>query len=148
MRAPILLATLFCACATPPAPRTLSIMSLNIRWNSPDDGADRWEYRREALLEAIAEVDADLLAFHEVTDAQWPDLRTALSAYSLVRAAPAGVVAGWSHRLKQVQTSTLAVPGNYPRAVVLCELRFRDHPLTFAAAHLGGSPDELERAAE
>jgi endonuclease/exonuclease/phosphatase family metal-dependent hydrolase len=123
-------------------------MSLNIRWNSPEDGIDRWEYRRETLLDAIAEVGADLLALQEVTDAQWPDVRSALGSHTLVRAADAGVVAGWSHRVKLVSTSTLAVPGDYPRAVIICELRFRGQRLTFVAAHFGGSPEQLERAAE
>lgn len=41
----LLLATLVLAITLPAAARDLRIMSLNVRYPNPDDGANRWETR-------------------------------------------------------------------------------------------------------
>jgi endonuclease/exonuclease/phosphatase family metal-dependent hydrolase len=45
---------------------TLRVMSFNVRFPSPDDGDNRWEFRRDLLVATIREKDPDLLGTQEL----------------------------------------------------------------------------------
>lgn len=130
-----------------PIEGALSIMSLNIRWNAPGDGVDRWENRRATLIDTIGQVDADLLSLQEVTPEQWIDLQKLLRRSNALRARDANTVAAFSDDFELVRTATLALPGDYPRAALIAELRIDGRPLTFGAVHFGGSAAQIERSA-
>ena len=49
---------------------SLRVMSFNIRYDNPRDGANGWANRRETALKTIAEFDADLVGLQEVLPAQ------------------------------------------------------------------------------
>ncbi len=61
---------------------TFQIMTFNIRYGQADDGPQRWEARRELVIERIRAADPDLLALQECRDdAQAAYVRDALPDY-------------------------------------------------------------------
>ena len=61
-------------------------MSFNIRYDNPRDGEDRWEKRREFLIETIRAYNPDLLGTQEVLAEQADFLREKLPDYGFVGA--------------------------------------------------------------
>jgi endonuclease/exonuclease/phosphatase family metal-dependent hydrolase len=52
--------------ASPLAAQTLRVMTFNVRYPSPDDGADRWDLRRDLLVNTIRKRDPDLIGTQEL----------------------------------------------------------------------------------
>lgn len=46
--------------------QTLRVMTFNVRYPAPSDGADRWELRRDLLVSSIREKDPDLIGSQEL----------------------------------------------------------------------------------
>ena len=60
----------------------ITIMSFNIRYGLADDGPQRWQQRRELVIERIRAADPDLLALQECRDdEQAATIRAALPDY-------------------------------------------------------------------
>lgn len=63
-----------------PSPRrgsvgaALRVMSFNVRYGTADDGADRWELRRDLLVRTIRTFDPDLLGVQEALGFQCDEL--------------------------------------------------------------------------
>lgn len=55
----------------------LRVLTLNIRYDEPRDGANRWEHRREAVA-ALIESEVDLAGLQEALASQVADLRARL----------------------------------------------------------------------
>ncbi|GMV97183.1 MAG: endonuclease [Phycisphaerae bacterium] len=77
------------ACAIVAAPQTrpadaadLRVMTFNIRYGTADDGADRWERRREQLFDLIRREAPDVLGVQEALRFQLDEIRAALPAYA------------------------------------------------------------------
>ena len=62
----------------------LKVMSYNIRYDSPDDGRDRWENRRDLLVSQIEFHHPDVLGTQEVLSNQLRYLRRNLEGYDYV----------------------------------------------------------------
>jgi len=58
------------------------VVTFNIRLGSADDGPDRWEVRKERVVETIRDLDADVIGLQEVEPAQVRDLLAALPRYA------------------------------------------------------------------
>ncbi|MDR1414894.1 MAG: endonuclease/exonuclease/phosphatase family protein [Odoribacteraceae bacterium] len=88
MKAPLLLALLLPALAAGIASRPdaapLAVMTFNIRYDNPDDGAFRWSARRASLSGAILRQSPDLIGMQEVLHRQLSDLAADLPAYAHV----------------------------------------------------------------
>ncbi len=65
-----------------PAADVLRVLTLNIRYDEPRDGANRWEHRREAVS-ALVDAEADLAGLQEALAGQVADLRRQLPAFDL-----------------------------------------------------------------
>jgi endonuclease/exonuclease/phosphatase family metal-dependent hydrolase len=50
----------------PVSAQQLRVMSFNVRYPSPDDGPNRWEFRRDMLVEVIRQKDPDLIGTQEL----------------------------------------------------------------------------------
>ncbi len=64
--------------------KPLSVGSCNVRWDNPDDGAHRWERRRERLLALLRSWAPDVLGLQEPLRHQLDYLRQALPEYDAV----------------------------------------------------------------
>jgi endonuclease/exonuclease/phosphatase family metal-dependent hydrolase len=62
-------------------PLSVRVMSFNIRYDNPKDGEDRWEKRREMLLDTVRAYNPDLLGMQEVLASQADFLREKLPDY-------------------------------------------------------------------
>ena len=72
------------AASAGPAAVPLRVMSFNVRYGHADDGDDRWEARRDLLIETIRGFAPDLLGTQEVLAHQRDHLRAALAEHALV----------------------------------------------------------------
>ncbi len=63
------------------AKNTLHVMSYNIRYNSPNDGENHWDYRKETIANFILTEQPDVFGMQEVTHTQLLDLIEEWSAY-------------------------------------------------------------------
>ena len=63
-----------------PKARELRVMTFNIRYAGPRDGANRWEARRDAVA-AVIDARADVAGLQEVLAGQTADLRKRLPAF-------------------------------------------------------------------
>lgn len=63
---------------------TIRVMSFNIRYGTANDGANRWELRRELLLSTIQKFNPDLLGTQETLAAQKNYLDEKLTHYESV----------------------------------------------------------------
>lgn len=77
----ICLLVLGLACEIPEKGVELEIMSFNIRYGTANDGANRWELRRNLVLDLIRESDADLIGLQEALRFQIDEIRQALPVY-------------------------------------------------------------------
>ena len=80
-------AFLFSASALPTAqaasaPDNLRVMSFNIRVAKDDDGDNRWDLRKETLVDVIKTSDPDLLGVQEALDLQMNYLNETLTEYA------------------------------------------------------------------
>ncbi|MCZ2102460.1 MAG: endonuclease/exonuclease/phosphatase family protein [Chitinophagales bacterium] len=62
----------------------LSLMTYNIRYNNPGDGLNKWEYRKENLVNLIAFYEPDIIGFQEVLPDQLEYIASPLSTYNHV----------------------------------------------------------------
>lgn len=69
------------ACAPALAQEALTVMSLNIRMPSSDDGANVWEKRRDLTFATIRAADPDLIGTQELFQRQGDDVVKALPQY-------------------------------------------------------------------
>ncbi|MHA6718279.1 endonuclease/exonuclease/phosphatase family protein [Sphingomonas sp. RS6] len=74
-------ALLACAPAWAQAAPELTVMSLNIRYPSPDDGPDLWEKRRALAIATIRAEAPDLIGTQELFQRQGNDIVAALPDY-------------------------------------------------------------------
>ena len=58
------------------------LVSYNIRFGSADDGPDRWELRRDKVVETIGDLDADVIGLQEAEAFQVRALLAALPRYA------------------------------------------------------------------
>lgn len=65
---------------------TLRVATFNLRNSSAPDGPNAWPLRREAALEAIRLLDADVIGLQEVLADQLADLRSAFPGYTVLTA--------------------------------------------------------------
>tara|TARA_B100000929_G_C15404517_1_gene385774 strand:+ start:65 stop:898 length:834 start_codon:yes stop_codon:yes gene_type:complete len=64
------------------AAETLTVMTYNVRYPSPDDGADRWENRRDLLGDTIRKSAPDLIGTQELFQSQGDYITAKLPRYS------------------------------------------------------------------
>lgn len=62
----------------------LSLMSFNIRYANPNDGANIWANRKAQLFALVRAKDPDIIGFQEVLIAQHEEMKTNLTAYATV----------------------------------------------------------------
>jgi endonuclease/exonuclease/phosphatase family metal-dependent hydrolase len=77
------------ACASEPTSAgvgtaPLRVVSFNIRYGTANDGEDRWELRRELVIDTIRDLDADLLGLQEALDFQVHELHEAFPRYRVI----------------------------------------------------------------
>ncbi|MDR1810237.1 MAG: endonuclease/exonuclease/phosphatase family protein [Prevotella sp.] len=60
----------------------LNVMSFNIRYNTQQDGANAWNYRKDAAAKIIRLQDADIVGTQEVLSGQLADLNARLPEYA------------------------------------------------------------------
>ncbi|MEN2748097.1 endonuclease/exonuclease/phosphatase family protein [Sphingomonas sp. T9W2] len=69
------------AVVAPATARDLTVMSLNIRMPSPDDGANRWELRRDLTVATIRRANPDVIGTQELFKRQGDDVVARLPRY-------------------------------------------------------------------
>ncbi|MCM1300792.1 MAG: endonuclease/exonuclease/phosphatase family protein [Alistipes senegalensis] len=81
----MLSALVACAsCGSGTAPAGLTVMTLNMRYDNPEDGANNWRFRRDRIGELIRSEQVDLLGTQELLCNQFDDLQAQLPAYTAV----------------------------------------------------------------
>ena len=65
-------------------PQQLVVMTMNMRYDNPEDGENNWRFRRERVGELIRSQQVDLLGTQEVLSNQYDDLQTLLPGYASV----------------------------------------------------------------
>lgn len=68
--------------APPPGAPPLRVMTFNVRFGAANDGANRWELRRDLLVRTILAYGPDLLGVQEALDFQADELKDALRDYA------------------------------------------------------------------
>jgi hypothetical protein len=63
----------------------LRVLTFNIRYDTPKDGPNAWEFRREMALEMVASVGCHIVGFQEVLARQRADLEAGLEGLQLGR---------------------------------------------------------------
>lgn len=71
-------AAAFTACSSA---TTLNVMTFNMRYDNPEDGADNWRFRRERVAEVIKSNDIDIFGAQEMLYNQLNDLKGLLPEY-------------------------------------------------------------------
>lgn len=66
----------------PPAPAEVDVMSFNIRYGTANDGANRWELRRQLLFDTIRTADPDVIGVQEALGGQIGEILDALPQYA------------------------------------------------------------------
>ncbi len=81
----LLAAVLFSACGSAPASAPeLKVMSMNMRYDNPEDGENNWQYRRERIAEMVVDAGVDLMGTQELLGHQYAQLKELLPAYGSV----------------------------------------------------------------
>ncbi len=62
----------------------VSAMTFNIRYGTADDGANRWENRRELVFDVIRKNDPDVIGLQEALGFQIDEIRKALPQYAMI----------------------------------------------------------------
>ena len=65
-------------------PQELAVMTLNMRYDNPEDGMNNWRFRRERIAGLIRSEAVDLLGTQEVLANQFDDLQVLLPGYRAV----------------------------------------------------------------
>jgi endonuclease/exonuclease/phosphatase family metal-dependent hydrolase len=78
-----MLVTLFAA-PIAAAPEPLSMMSFNIRYGTANDGPNRWELRREQLIDLLKTQNPDVIGLQEALHFQIDEILAALPDYRMV----------------------------------------------------------------
>ena len=63
---------------------TLSVMTFNMRYDNPEDGANNWRFRRGRVAEVIASHGVDVFGTQELLANQLGDLKRLLPGYAAV----------------------------------------------------------------
>ncbi|MCE5185799.1 MAG: endonuclease/exonuclease/phosphatase family protein [Planctomycetaceae bacterium] len=66
------------------APGRFTLMTFNLRYGSADDGPNRWDLRRQSVVDLLAAHKPDVIGLQEVLDFQARQLRHALPQYGLI----------------------------------------------------------------
>ena len=74
----LLAAVAFTACGSA---TSLSVMTFNMRYDNPEDGADNWRFRRERVAGVIKAQEVDVLGTQELLSNQFNDLSGLLTGY-------------------------------------------------------------------
>ena len=70
--------------AAPTCPPETRVMTYNIRLDTPADGPNRWELRRDLLVAQVHLLRPDVVGFQEVVPGQLADLAAALPGYARI----------------------------------------------------------------
>lgn len=62
----------------------MSVMTYNIRYNSPNDGENKWEYRKEEVVDLIENYNPDFIGIQEAMPAQLDFLNEHLKSFSYI----------------------------------------------------------------
>lgn len=62
----------------------IKVMTWNIRLDTPDDGINQWQYRKNALGQEILRQSPEILGVQEARDNQMKDLRKQLKGYKSI----------------------------------------------------------------
>lgn len=68
--------------ARPPGATDLTVMTFNVRYPNPDDGANVWAKRRAVFVRTIAAANPDVIGTQELFASQAADIVRALPAYA------------------------------------------------------------------
>ncbi|MDZ7362247.1 MAG: hypothetical protein ONB46_16235 [candidate division KSB1 bacterium] len=68
----------------PVTPQPLNVMSFNIRYNNPDDGANAWPDRKDLVAGVIRFHQADLIGVQEALKDQMNDLAQLLPEFGAI----------------------------------------------------------------
>ena len=68
-------------CAAPTEAPPVEVMSFNVRYANPNDGADAWTQRRELVFDVLRDHDPDLVGLQEALPAQMDELAAAFPAH-------------------------------------------------------------------
>ncbi|MDA8948069.1 endonuclease/exonuclease/phosphatase family protein [Flavobacteriaceae bacterium] len=63
---------------------SLSVLSYNIRYASPNDGPNLWNHRKGDMIQTLSSLQPDLLGLQEVVHSQLMDLVTEMKDYSYI----------------------------------------------------------------
>ena len=74
----LLAAAAFTACGSA---TTLGVMTFNMRYDNPEDGANNWRFRRERIAGVIKAQEVDVLGTQELLSNQFDDLSGLLTGY-------------------------------------------------------------------
>lgn len=80
----LLLTTLLLVIAFTATAQQVSVMSFNLRYNNPGDGDNRWDLRREAVVECIKDHNPDIIGTQEGLMEQIEYLEGELQGYERV----------------------------------------------------------------
>lgn len=95
--------------------KQVSIGTLNIRWDSPHDGANRWAHRREHLTEWVFNNRMDVWSFQEAySEEQLLDMIGALGGCDAVALPETGLVAAVRSDWAITRTATAPKAGTKP----------------------------------
>src|SRR4051812_46764355 len=61
---------------------SMHVLTFNIRYDEPEDGANDWAHRRELTIATIRDHDPDLIGLQEPTALQWNDVCAALPGHN------------------------------------------------------------------
>ncbi len=131
------------SCGTEPEYDRLNIVSFNVRWDAPGDGPNRWQYRRQGVVNYMLQEPRLLGALQELTPAQVDDLQAEVSG-DYLWSERAHVTALIPPGYETLRTQILDLPGSgFARAATMVELRRGGRRMTFVSVHLSGGPDGL-----
>ncbi|MEO6955506.1 MAG: endonuclease/exonuclease/phosphatase family protein [Antricoccus sp.] len=134
----------------------LSVVSFNIRYDSPQDGINRWRRRRQALAQVVAAFNADIVGLQEVQAQQrrylHKHLGQPLGWYGVGRSdgnqageqcpilvGPSWQVQSWRTRWLSASPETIGSIGRHakiPRVMTIMQLAHLQSSLTVAVANL------------
>ena len=72
------------ASAAPRCPPEIRVMTYNIRLDTPADGPNRWNLRRDLLVSQLHLLRPDIMGFQEVVPGQLADLEAALPGHARI----------------------------------------------------------------
>ena len=81
---------------------TINVVSFNVRYNSPDDGINIWENRRDWVAGAMRFYEADLIGGQEVTYAQLVDMQDRLGLTQ-------EFLSSWSSEVSSLSSGSLSL---------------------------------------